>query len=395
MISIPITDDFSNHNSKLPLIYKIELPPLKTQKAAIPLDAIGVGEVFPDLNDPLEMVRPFKSLLEWLSRQTNISLENLLERTAILMKSLHPEKDWNRAAEQKMKDWLEDIGLKIIYNRLRPMVTLHAISYVVAEMADANKLDFNQLNAAYDGLHLYEPTIAGKEPMKRISLLHRPKNIDGFESPKKWVQNRDEAFEYFVSELDDGAVIIGELSIFKICDWEVPTEKRLSLACHQDWVNASHGTGAVSDFFPYHPSWRANGYPMLRHTNKIPSLIVYGKPRQVLIGAKEWVAFNPEFGKRLGWHLSEEGTFRWLDENGQLMVESLWWQDGPVSAQPTRTRDIIGEGWLVLATKPALTQISDQYEQAIVWRLVKRSIKEPYQQGYEEAFSDGTHSLGR
>jgi hypothetical protein len=106
--------------TKLPLVYTLQLPPIGNHDPAVPNHAIHPGEVLPDLTDPLEMIRPHQDEIKWLSRVTEIPLENLLERTAILMRSVKLESDWNRAAEERIRDWLSDIELKLTYNRQRP-----------------------------------------------------------------------------------------------------------------------------------------------------------------------------------------------------------------------------------------------------------------------------------
>lgn len=372
---------------ELPPIYRLELPPLQTRDAAIPHGVVRAGEVFPDSKDPLEMVRPHEGELEWLSRNTGIPFENLLERTVALMRSLQPESKWNRAAEEKMRKWHGDVGLKLTYNRPRPMVALHAISHVVAELANANMLNANQLKIAYDKLYLYEWRLAGLEPVKRPSTLLRPAKPSDHWYREDWVHNRDEVFDYFVDQLEDGFAVLGELSRFKEWDWKVPTEQRFAMVCHPGWIDTSSDFGSAHDYFPHLPIWRAKAYPQLLHAESIPALVVYGLPRQTILGVTEWLAFNPAIALDLGWRLSEEGVFRWLNAHGQIMVESRWWQDGPIHRLPPRTREITGDGWLVVASPSALSILMENIHDLAVLRLVKRGLKEEEQRGQEEVKS--------
>jgi hypothetical protein len=359
--------------TKLPLVYTLQLPPIGNHDPAIPNNAIHPGEVLPNSTDPLEMIRPHQDEIEWLSRITEIPLENLLERTAILMRSIKPESDWNRAAEEHIRNWLSDIELKLTYNRQRPQVALCAISRVVAELADAGVLDDDALAAIYHWLFLYDWRLTSKEPQARPKPIQSPEP-EGFTQRDGWVNNHEEAFNFFPDYLDDGFAVVGELSRFKEWDWKVPTELRLAMACHPDWPMSPDDEVHTYRFFPCRFYWKAKDYPVLPKAERFPSLVVHGYPRQELLGASKWLAFNPAIAIQLGWYLSEDGIFRWVDEQGKIMVESRRWQDGPMDRQPPRTREVTGEGWLVVASAEAQMILRQNISPLAIIRAVSRKI---------------------
>jgi hypothetical protein len=365
-----------NSPTKLPLVYTLKLPPLGNYDSAVPDHAIYPGEVFPDSNDPLEMIRPYQEEIEWLSHITEMPMENLLERTAILMRFIKPESDWNRAAEKRTRDWLSNIELKLAYNRQRPLVAQRAISKVVAELADAGLLDKKAVATAYHWLFLYDWRLAGIEPLLRPKLIRSPHMTDGYGFSDEWVNNNEEAFNFFIDYLDDGFAIVGELTRFKEWDWKVPTELRLAMACHPDWPVLPDDEVSTYSFFPNRYVWKAKDYPVLPRAEGLPSLVVYGYSRQELVGTSKWLAFNPAVAIQLGWHLSKHGIFRWVDDAGQIMVESRRWQDGPIDRQPPRTRELTGEGWLVVASSKAQSIIQESIGELRMIRGVKRSIWE-------------------
>jgi hypothetical protein len=58
-----------------------------------------------------------------------------------------------------------------------------------------------------------------------------------------------------------------------------------------------------------------------------------------------WIALHPWIGRELGWHLDGSGLFRWLDDNGNRMVETIWWVDGTLAqCEHAYERDEVGEG---------------------------------------------------
>lgn len=282
--------------------------------------------------------------------------------------------EWNRAAEERVGGWLSDIGLKLTYNRQRPQVALHAISRVVAELADAGMLDDDALATAFDWLFLYDWRLADLEPQARPKSIRRPDMPESFTSRDEWVNNHEEVFGFFVDYLDDGFAVVGEISRFKEWDWKVPSELRLAMVCHPDWPVSPDDEVSTSRFFLNRRNWKAKDYPILPRVERFPALVVHGYPRQELIGVSEWLAFNPVIAHRLGWLLSEDGIFRWVDEKGQIMVESLRWRDGPMDRQPPRTREMTGEGWLVVASNEARAIIQENIRPLGIIRAVRRNL---------------------
>ena len=364
-----------NAAKPLPMIYNLHLPPLENEEQAVPFDAIRADETYPDSADALEMVRPFDAELKMLSRASEVPLGNLLQRTATLMRQLVPEEQWNKSAAEKFLQHLKSIELQLPYNRLRPQVALRAICQVVAELADAERINIDAQKFAYSRLYRYDWRLAGKEPVARPNAVASPKNR-GFSLKKdEWIAGRADTLERFASNLDGGYLVVGELSQFKAWDWSVPTEHRFSMACHPDWPRANEMRGAF-DFFSYESIWNASEYPNLYGVDQFPALVIYGHSRQVAIGGTEWLAFNPAFATSLGWSLSEGGLFRWVDADEKIMVESIWWQDGPMDRQPPRSNEVTGEGWLVVASPEAQLAILQHYSPIISMRAVKRCFND-------------------
>lgn len=364
-----------NAAKPLPMIYNLHLPPLGSDERAVPFDAIRADESYPDSDDALEMVRPFDADLKWLSHASEVPLENLLQRTAALMRQLVPEEQWSRSAAEKFMKFLRSVELQLPYNRLRPQVATRAICQVVAELVDADRIDIDAQMLAYSRLYRYDWRLAGKEPVIRPSAVIPLENFGLFSKKDEWIEQRAVAFENIATSLDAGYLAVGELSRFKAWDWSVPTEHRFSMACHPDWPCTNELRDAF-DFFPYKSIWNASEYPKLYGVSKFPALLIYGHSRQVAIGGTEWLAFNPAFAMSLDWSLSDEGLFRWVDAEGKIMVESIWWQDGPMDRQPPRSDEVTGEGWLVVASPDAQLSILHRFPSITIRRAVKRSFKD-------------------
>lgn len=69
-----------------------------------------------------------------------------------------------------------------------------------------------------------------------------------------------------------------------------------------------------------------------------------------------WIAMNPAMAYMLGWKPTADGYFAWNNDEGERMVESIYWQSGNIH-KVVRGHYEVGEGWFVVATKKAMNII--------------------------------------
>ena len=122
----------------------------------------------------------------------------------------------------------------------------------------------------------------------------------------------------------------------------------------------------------------ASEYPSLHGEAQISALVLSHDARWVDSPGGDWLALNPAVAFRLGWSISDGGMFRWVNDQGRVMVESIWWMDGrPMLSGDGLPEDEAGEGWLVLASKCALAQIEAAFgsmpRRSVVIRRHKKS----------------------
>jgi hypothetical protein len=358
---------------QLPVIYSLDLPLISNEARAIPFDALRSHESYPDTKDSLEMIRPFEMDLKLLSRLTGVPFENLLHRTSELMRQLVPEEQWDQKAADAHLQLMKDADLSLRFNRLRPQVALRALSHVVGELADAGRMDCDGQKMLESRLRRFDWRLANKQPQIRSNAVMPFKGFSGNADEKAWLLQRSQAFDLFMKSVETGHLVAGELARFKAWDWSVPTEYRFSMACHPDWPFAKKPNNP-SDFFYYESTWNACEYPYLENAGKYPTMVIYGHKHGVAIGSSEWLAFNPAFASQLGWLHSDEGLFRWVNDEGNTMAESIWWQDGPINRQPPRSSEVTGEGWLVVVSPAAQKSIVEHFQPIKFMRAVHRSV---------------------
>ncbi|NQY26166.1 MAG: hypothetical protein HRT92_03200 [Piscirickettsiaceae bacterium] len=359
--------------SKLPLVYELELPKIENTNEAIPFSAIRAGDTFPDVDDPIELLRPLLTEAKLIASMSNIPFENIVYRASGLMKALIPESRWDKKAEEAYRSWMEGAGLKLTYHRLRPKVAKLALSHIVCELLDAGQIQPSDLNFLDAILKRSDKLLLGLEPVIRPECIVTPKASDRDipHNHDEWLDDIQKSVSQFVDRIETGDEIIGELTSWVWLDWEMPTEIRMSTICHPKWNN-DKDIKSPSEFFPSRMHWSAKDYPKISTTSE-PSVVIYGSSAYIDHGGLQWLALNPVIGFSLGWSISSEGLFRWVDDKGEMMVESIYWKDGPISRQPPKMDDICSNGWLVVASQKAVDQIREVIGEAVKVNVVVRS----------------------
>lgn len=367
--------------------YYLELPDFPMYDEVIPFASLPQGASFPDSNDPLEMVRPFENDFELLSDLSGIPRQNLINRAAVLMKTLSPMENWNKEAEEDMKAWLNAANLKLTYHRLRPQQALRALNHVAAELADAGKLNDRALAVIKHLFMRHDRTMSCIEPAQRPADIVLPDSKKmGFYRDKDWGNKGADSFALMPERFLDGRIVLAELTRICNLEWEMPTEYRFSMLCHPDKSLPEELRDAYQ-FFPYKSYLSAEDYPQFINS-KEPAIAIYGNPRTVELGGQEWLAFNPTLALHLGWKSSNAGMFQWEDTEGCTTAESMYWKDGPINRPPFRN-DECSEGWIVLASESAQEKIKSMFKPIVRCKVVTRIIKvEDVGESVRSAFSE-------
>jgi len=72
-----------------------------------------------------------------------------------------------------------------------------------------------------------------------------------------------------------------------------------------------------------------------------------------------WIAFNPVLAEEMGLKLSECGNFRWLDENDNVVIESIFWKNNDGSNRSRNLHSETGHGWYIIITQDGLDRLKD------------------------------------
>lgn len=367
----------SHSPTPLPAIYQLVLPP-RSAASLFGRGQILPAEPLPDSDEPFEIIRPFDMHIKLVAEGAQLPGENVGRRVVQIMHQLAPQDSWSARGEKRLRAMLDSAGLRLSFNRPRAVLARRAMFYVVAELVDAKLLGLSSLRRLERILRFYDPVMVLAEPARRppdICPIAGRRQHGG--DNEEWLERVDEAAGSVSFGTTDGLVILAEETILKRLEWEAPTEIRRCVVCLSP---ASHFNpdDDYDSFFHRVTNCLVTEYPNLQ-VNAVPMPLIF---RHTAYGydspGENWLALNPAVGRRLGWNLAEDSLnlFRWVNDEGQTMVESVWWADGFVGQSPPPFRDEVAEGWLVVASQAAWDAIALQFGTLKRIVNVERSVYE-------------------
>jgi len=343
--------------AQLPPIYDMSIV-LKKGRFIIPFDT-HLSTPLLAAGDPFKMLSPLDHQLKFISFETGIPLNNLVFRTLQLMRELEPASEWNIDAEMKINSQLRSMELRMPYNKPRCVVATRAIFHLIAELIDAGRIDSGSLNRLDPILRFYDPTAYLIQPEKRPPFVGPINRLSKYSiDEEQWLSSvstlRENSYGFKHGEM----IVLAEYTTLAILEQKKPYELRLMTvvsSCEPE-VQLKKDP---ADFFNRCNNEYMNSYEEILPEDNDSCIII----NNFLLGADShccnWLTVNPMLTKELGWHLSSEGLFRWLDAKENLMVESLYWIDGLIDHAPPLLGNEVGDGWLVLASSTACQQMSD------------------------------------
>lgn len=341
-------------------IYYFDLPKTKIHNEPLFDRLVAVGEPLPDIKDAFEIMSLYHSAFKLLSKLTHISVNNLIYKAYLLMEKISPLSCWDRSAEEQILFNLRSTNFKIAYRRPRLHIAQIVLSYVIAELFDADKLSEQDLILFERWLIFQDFFLLKREPVKKPNEITTPPEFKD-DSHGKWIQEEDQKISMVCKTISTNKYVIAELSCFIEQAWRSPTEYRLSQICHPDWIMPASSPNHLWNFFVTDNFPIPNRYPYNAISDKDLVLSVYAIPWT----SEHYLAFNPVIADIMDWTYQKEGLFRWSDKNGHMMVESIMWQDGcTYYNEPHGGREICSHGWLIVASEKGWNQLKKKIKPA-------------------------------
>jgi len=362
-------------------IYSIYLPDIAPHKTE---EAIKRDENPVLLGDAALLLRPLDVELRVLAELADLPEPNILYRAGQLFKELEPHRTWlidgMPLRPERLTRLLQSADLRFSHNLPKIAPARNAMAHVAAELYDAGRLTGPKLSALESILAHSDPQLYWLEPEPRPGSIQRIGSLDYdhepyMEIPKDWLSTTESSLALLGKSLSGGLTIIAEWTRLKRLDRDWPIEERMS------WLRMVSPTRfwEVADPEDDKPPFAQvrNAYVAgYRDISGFPlsELAIANNGYRFQNDCANWLAFNPKVGIEMQWRLSNEGWFRWINRHGEVMVESIWWQDGAFDLMSDYDHVEVGNGWMVVMTDKAYRLIRQRFPQVARGGVVRRSL---------------------
>lgn len=372
----------------LPAVFAIVHPPARWQRAAaVP----GPGELLPPATNATELVHVFRDQLEAVARLAGVQAEALYQYVAELSGAT-PSSPSPPDEEPELRRELSGLGLEIAYRRPRPRRVERAMTRAVGMLVDRGWLRpeyFPQLDWL---LRNADPALLILRPNARPpGILPIAERSASQYLPSTWVRDVSTERAAVGARQGDGGVILGEYTWLRWLDWKMATEVRVG-------VRIATGNGVVIDgstqgeLDDLGEDYDLQGESLLKDRVAVldhllirdyaqrevnpTKLVVWNRGYRFETPGSPWLALNPFVARALGWRSTPEGLFRWVNAEGEVMAESVWWEDGFAGHRPPQFEEEVGFGWHVRASERGWPHISDWMGGSADWCRVERAARE-------------------
>lgn len=345
---------FIKKTTETPFLYKMEIPyqPEIIISEKQRMERLNKTNFLRNTNDPLEFCHLYLADLKEISRLSGFPIINIAHRIKYLGEKFYLEPEWYKGlSEKEIRDIYEyKFELKIPYNRPQYQKVWCGLMIVLKELWELKKIDIEIAN--FISNHFDEKVFL-IQPIKKPEFV-KPiiKNNKDYapSTEEKWVYELSEDYlKEVLSFKTDNFFILGEFSILEGQGDGISSEIRQSFveATHQDLDNYYYTFNLCTKRY-------INEY----HSIDIDGICIYNWIHTT-DHRRNWLAINPRLANAMNLRPSDNGSFRWLDENGNIVVESFYWKSNYEKNRSRNLRSESGQGWIVTINQEGLKRIKE------------------------------------
>jgi len=344
-------------------VYDLEVPDISAHRT----EEVAEGEESPTvLNDPARFLRPFDTNARMIAEEAGLNEETVLYRASELLNQRSQERRWGieyeDIGEEELTSFFDDTGLQVAFTKPHIDPSAQAIAHVAAELWDDGRLSPKSARRIVVSLFRQDSSLLLRESELRPHWLTTiggiPEDDQVYTVPDDWLEQVEESLALLHPKTSGGRIVLGERSRFVYLGTDPRMEERrmshIVDASETELWREEVTEGNKLPFFSMYKrpaKWHSRGEVPKGH------FVVGHSSFDVQTPASRWIALNPTLGRQLGWRLASDKCFRWIDTDGNVAVESVWWRDGNPDRYDRNKHCAVSEGWLVLASREAYSQI--------------------------------------
>ena len=331
----------------LPATYNLVFPSASDLASLSTAQRLSIlaGSEFPSASSTM---RIGSHITGYLSEITGIPELTLEVRAETLMKQKPSSRQYHNTEVH-----LRNIWLRFTYRKDGVLEALDSINEVVAELIDAHRIQADD-DVLEDVVRPYDFNAILIHPEEKPAFIDLIQTKDNWSLPANWRNNAQHS-----PRLDgnlrqmDGNYVLAEITYLSkpITEDDASEEFKSKLSFYDK-------QGDAANFFGDAP-YQRQSEDYLAVGEEDPQIIVWRNGR-LIVGShlSRWIAINPACARALGWKPATDGLFAWNDSTGAPMVRSIYWHSGNPTCKSHFCHPT-AEGWLVLATPDALTQLQE------------------------------------
>ena len=330
----------------LPAIYDFVFPPSEV----VPFSWSSIENRLPTINwkDASSVMGLVTQWVGYLSYCTGIDKRTLDHIAVVLMRKYGNTDETNLQEDVMLERHLDCINLSSSYRKAHALSAFDGMFEVAAELMDAGRV-----SGIYDNRLFMLQDFANIrfEPKPKPDFIARLGTVDSWNVETDWIRKHGESprLQNGLSEYK-GNFVIGEYSHLKKMESDPAIEDFEAMISYSKDCNDDNSIFGKSAFMQMTSKYLNLG-------NEDSEVILLRGGYYVEFSVRtHWIAINPAMAYMLGWKPAADGYFAWNNDEGERMVESIYWQSGNVH-KAARRRYEVGEGWFVVATKKAMNVI--------------------------------------
>lgn len=339
-------------NREVPFIYKMEIPyqPEIVISDEQRMERLGKTGFLRMTNDPLEFCHLYIPDIKEISRISGFSKINIAHRIKSLGEKYYREPDWLKGlSEEEIRNIYEyKLYLKIPYKRPQYQKVWQGLMMVLKELWELEILDRGTADFISNSFD---------EKIFFISPIKKPDFINPIiKNEKDYAPSTDENWVYQLSNeyLEENLVLKSKNDLYILAEHSIIDGQGDGMCSEirQSFVESLEQ--GLDDYYIFNTCTKVY-IDEYENINK-GGICLYNW-MHTTSKKRNWLAINPRLAYAMNLKLSNEGNFRWLDENDNIVVESFYWKSNDENNRNRNLHSESGQGWFVNITEDGLERI--------------------------------------
>ena len=340
----------------LPRFYELDLPDSAVAAKFDPPAGFSPTERGLWTEDPYSWTWPLERSLKVLAKATGYEVPILRRRAADLMRRNGGRELFGPEPVEAHYAHLTRLGMRLTYHRLPIIAAFRAAREVAAEFVRAERFDFDQMTPFLDESGAPNPALPSIPPVVRPPTVIRPhlSSSSWMQQIEAWVE---EASERPAWPAIDGDRVLAAAGSFDIISMRRElVEEHLFLHGGEDpsYDELQKALGAL-------PRALMLTYAVPLYDEISPTGVAGVSSNLAGSIPNYAITLCPHLARKIGLRPNPDDPFSYLDENGTVVVRSIWWRDGGLRLRSAVERAVRGDGYLVAARESMWPRIEPYF----------------------------------